>query len=181
MFILIGSVILVIIIILAESIFKALWVGWYFKHGLEVFNRTFILSRNIAYPFNLEHIQSIVSRREYPDILFEKIETNRYAFRAPLAATSWNWFSPLLMRGLLAVDPSQRKVTIVGFINFYPIAMFLLFFLTSIIVLSSDKGNTRFFVILVPILAGILYYYKLNMEVQGLDKVFSKLSENSIN
>jgi hypothetical protein len=148
-----------------ELILTRFWVPFYFRKGIPLFRRSFRFSEGTSIPidFLTENLSSNFQSPSWLRLhnIFHIISNCEIAVRDA-------WFlkpNITTMRGFIRIDNEKRKITVIGYLNWY-VLFVLCFFPLNILADTGDSAHIfkmfRYFILtLVVIIFFLNFRYKM--------------------
>lgn len=153
------SIIVLIVVAIAETVLNSRWVPFYFLHGIPLFKKTVTLVETTN--LSPDDLTTNFSQGITTPIVFFPIGENVIAFREKMISFRLFHYTPV-MHGLIRVDSERREISVTGFANWFAL-LFAITFPAAFITNSPAKSELGFVIPFLFILFGSLYaiqYYR---------------------
>lgn len=160
-----------ILLIIAEIYLSSRWIPAYFQNGIPLFRKSFSYLSKPNVQINADTL-SETSKPSClsPSMCFRSLNSNEIAFRERVFEFTLFSYTPV-MHGIIRFNPSGNTVSIVGYANWFPLLLIILFIGSALAGLS--RGDFRS-----PILALIFFPLLIFGSLYGIQfYVFSKIFE----
>lgn len=105
-----------IVLLLLETAFQLVWVGWYFATGIRVFEERIRAPAAVRSRLTLNSLERNVAPDKWIDLVFRTLPDGQIAFRESFFPSGSRRYY-LVMRGRVEVDARRGEVRVVGLCN----------------------------------------------------------------
>ena len=147
------SIIMLVVVAIAETVLSSRWVPFYFLHGILLFKKTasFVETPNLS----PDDLTTQFSQGLAAPILFFPIDEGLIAFREKMISFRFFHYTPV-MHGLIRVDHDRREISVTGCANWFAL-LFAITFPAAFVTNSPAKSELGFVIPFLLILFGSLY------------------------
>lgn len=142
----------VLVVLTLEIFLSGVWVGFYFRNGLPLFQRRVQIVQTFAHIPEPKQLEELLKRKYMPPLVFRKLDLYTYAFREKLFELSLFSYTPV-MHGLLSFHPEKAEVVVTGFANWFVFA-----FCFAVVILSREWLDPLFIVFPAAIVGAIYVF-----------------------
>ena len=167
------------IAVIAELIISGRWVTFYFRKGLPLFIKSFQV---VELPtISTDYLTSRFSNGITDPLVFHRIDNDEIGFREKFFSFRPIGYSPI-MHGLIRIARSERKVSIIGYSNWFTIIFPITFLLVDYDFSRRQPAHSPTIYFLFGIMA-VLYliqFIRFNKVYKILEEKFSRKYDKTL-
>ena len=114
----------VLVLALLEIFLSGAWIPFYFRNGLPLFQRRVQMAQAFTHLPSPEEIERSLKRGYMPSLVVHRLDSRTYAFREKAFEFNLVGYTPI-MHGLLSFNPEKAEVVVIGFANWFVVALCL--------------------------------------------------------
>lgn len=119
-----ASIIILIVVIIAEWIISGGWFPFYFRTGIPLFRRSFRFFEQPA--ISPDNLTTEFTGGFFEPIVFHAISSHEIGFREKFSSFRLSFAYTAVMRGLIRIDHSHHEVSVTGYANWYIVCFIIM-------------------------------------------------------